>query len=123
MEHTIPLCEVEEHHTAITKEIESQMPDDGFFMGLADCFKVFGDPTRLKILLSLDRGELCVCDLVDLIGMTKSAISHQLASLRAAHLVKYRRDGKNIFYSLDDDHVHSIIACAADHLRESHHSH
>ncbi len=118
MTHHAPVCMEEEHHTSVTKEIESQLPNDTFFMGLADCFKVFGDPTRLKILMALDQGELCVCDLVDLLGMTKSAISHQLSSLRAARLVKYRREGKNVFYSLDDDHVHSIIACAAQHLDE-----
>ena len=115
----VPVCEAEEHHTSATKAIASTLPSDHFFMDLADCFKVFGDPTRLKILLALDQGELCVCDLVDLIGMTKSAISHQLSSLRAARLVKYRREGKNVFYSLDDDHVHRIIACAAQHLNEN----
>ena len=121
MTHMAPVCSCEEHHTSLTKEIQGNLPADSFFMGLADCFKVFGDPTRLKILMALDQGELCVCDLVDLIGMTKSAISHQLSSLRAARLVKYRREGKNIFYSLDDAHIHSIIACAAEHLSEGRH--
>ena len=114
----VPVCETEEHHHTVTKEIASVLPSEHFFMDLAECFKVFGDPTRLKILLALDARELCVCDLADLLEMTKSAISHQLSSLRAARLVKYRREGKNVFYSLDDNHVHSIIACATQHLEE-----
>ncbi len=85
----------------------------------ADFFRVFGDPTRLSILLALDHHtELCVCDLSRTVGMSKSAVSHQLAALRASRLVTYRREGKHIYYRLADDHVRLIIECAFDHIRE-----
>jgi ArsR family transcriptional regulator len=118
MEEREPMCAEEHHHTALTERVRRQLPDDAFTVRLSEFFKIFGDSTRLRILAALDRTELCVCDLADLIGMTKSAVSHQLAALRAAHLVTYRRDGKNIYYALADDHVRSIIECAEEHLRE-----
>lgn len=85
---------------------------------LADLFKLFGDSTRLQILNSLNREELCVCDIADELGMTKSAVSHQLKALRVSNLVKSRREGQNIFYSLADSHVEKIIAMGLEHIRE-----
>jgi DNA-binding transcriptional ArsR family regulator len=85
---------------------------------LAGVFKVLGDSTRLRILLALCRSELCVCDLTRVLEMNASAVSHQLRLLRAAKLVKYRREGKNVFYSLDDQHVRTLLAQALEHVQE-----
>ncbi|MBQ6568773.1 MAG: helix-turn-helix transcriptional regulator [Clostridia bacterium] len=85
---------------------------------IADLFKVFGDSTRVKILWALDESELCVCDIAAALGMTKSAVSHQLRFLRDADLVKNRREGKSIFYSLADDHVKQIFEMAVEHIYE-----
>ena len=92
------------------------MPTENEISALSEFFKILGDPTRMKILWALDGAELCVCDLAVELNMTKSAISHQLNSLRAAKLVKYRRDGKNVYYNLDDEHVNEIIEVALDHI-------
>lgn len=92
------------------------MPTENEITSLSDFFKILGDPTRMKILWALDGTELCVCDLAVELNMTKSAISHQLNSLRAAKLVKFRKEGKNVFYSLDDEHVNQIIEVALDHI-------
>ncbi len=111
-------CEEPHQHTELTARIRADLPCETELLNLAEFFRVFGDPTRLRILLALDRGDLCVCDLSDIVGMSKSAVSHQLAALRAAHLVTYRREGKNIRYRLADHHVRHIIECALDHIRE-----
>ncbi|MBG0777982.1 MAG: helix-turn-helix transcriptional regulator [Desulfovibrionaceae bacterium] len=84
----------------------------------AALFKVLGDATRMRILLALAREELCVCDLSELLAMTQSAISHQLRVLRAARIVRSRRDGKMVFYALDDAHIERLVAAALDHVRE-----
>ncbi|HHW91369.1 MAG TPA: helix-turn-helix transcriptional regulator [Firmicutes bacterium] len=86
---------------------------------LAETFKVLGDPTRIKILSALSEEELCVCDLSAVLDMSVSAISHQLRVLKGARLVKYRREGKNIFYSLDDEHVISLFRLALEHVRHN----
>lgn len=86
---------------------------------LSGLFKILGDPTRIRIMWALEQSELCVCDLTATLDMTKSAISHQLNTLRQARLVKFRREGKNVFYSLDDQHVNSIIEMARTHLQHS----
>ena len=85
---------------------------------LADLFKVFGDPTRIRILYALSGQELCVCDIADVLDMTQSAISHQLRVLKQSRLVKFRRDGKTVFYSLSDDHVYTILRQGMDHVLE-----
>lgn len=113
-----PVCCEEHHHPSVTEAVRPTMPSEHTLLRLSEFFKVFGDPTRLRLLTALDRRELCVCDLADLIGMTKSAVSHQLAALRAAHLVTYRREGKNVYYALADEHVRLIIECADEHLSE-----
>lgn len=119
MDTDTPVCAEAHHHAPLLAALRAEMPGDPFLLSLADFFKVFGDATRVKLLLLLDRADLCVCDLADLLGMTKSAVSHQLSALRAAHLVSFRREGKNVRYALADDHVRKIIECAAEHLCEA----
>ncbi len=98
--------------------IELKVPSDDEIIDLSELFKVFGDFTRAKILCCLSQKELCVLDISSLINMSKSAVSHQLRILRQAHLVKTRRQGKEIYYSLDDDHVEKIISIGLDHINE-----
>ena len=89
-----------------------------WFYDLAELFKVFGDSTRIKLLYALFEAELCVCDISKLLGLTQSAVSHQLRVLKNSRLVKFRRDGKTVFYSLADDHVRKIIAQGMEHINE-----
>ena len=98
--------------------MKGQMPEEEVLYDLADFFKVFGDSTRIKILYALVSSELCVQELAELLDMNQSAISHQLRILKQAHVVKYRKDGKFTFYSLDDDHVTQIVAQGMAHLSE-----
>ncbi len=98
--------------------VKKKMPEDNDLYDVSDFFKVLGDSTRSKIIWALDEHEMCVCDLAVLLGMTKSAISHQLRALREANLVVNRRDGKNVFYSLADDHVKQIFEKGLEHIRE-----
>ena len=105
-------------HAALLKHIKADMPSDELLQDLGDLFKIFGDTTRIKIMYALYEDEMCVCAIADLLGMTQSAISHQLKVLKAANLVESRRDGKTIYYSLADDHVKSIIAQGYEHLTE-----
>ncbi|MCA5960601.1 metalloregulator ArsR/SmtB family transcription factor [Blautia sp. RD014234] len=86
--------------------------------GLADLFKVFGDPTRIRILYALSAGELCVCDIASVLNMTQSAISHQLRVLKQIKLVKFRREGKTVYYSLADAHVETILSQGLEHVQE-----
>ena len=94
------------------------MPDEDILYDLTELFRLFGDSTRLRILYVLFESELCVCDIAVLLGLTQSAISHQLRALKSARLVKSRREGKTVFYSLADDHVKTIINQGLDHVRE-----
>ena len=94
------------------------LPDEELLYDLADLFKVFGDTTRIKILYALMGRELCVADIAELIGATQSAVSHQLRTLKQAHLVKFQRDGKNVNYSLSDDHVYTMLAQGMTHICE-----
>ena len=94
------------------------MPDDGLLSDLADFYKVFGDATRVKILCVLLESEMCVCDLAELLGMTQSAISHQLRILKQMKLVKNRREGKTVYYSLADGHIQTIISQGMEHIQE-----
>jgi len=98
--------------------IREQMPPEEALYDLADFFKVFGDSTRIKILYALFSAEMCVQDLADMLSMNQSAISHQLRILKQAHVVKYRKEGKFTFYSLDDDHVTQIVSQGISHLSE-----
>lgn len=106
------------NHEKILEKVRSQMPMDEFLSDVSDLFKLFGDNTRLKILYSLFESELCVCAIAELLGMTQSAISHQLKVLRTNNLVASRREGKTIYYFLADDHVRTIMAQGCEHLME-----
>jgi len=112
-------CDCDVIHADIVDSVKKKMPDEDELSDLSDFFKVLGDSTRAKIMCALDESEMCVCDLAVLLNMTKSAISHQLSSLKRANLVKYRKDGKIVFYSLTDDHVKEIFEKGLEHLREN----
>ena len=113
------ICACDVVHEEAVNFAKEALPTISLVEGLSGFFKILGDPTRIRIMCALDRSELCVCDLCAVLGMTKSAVSHQLNTLRAAQLVKYRRDGKNVYYSLDDQHVTDIVERAMEHLRHS----
>lgn len=106
-------------HEQTVARVLSQMPRDEQLYDLAELFKMFGDSTRIKILYALFEAELCVCDIAQLLGLTQSAVSHQLRVLKSSRLVKPRKEGKSVFYSLADDHVRRIIAQGMDHICES----
>ena len=105
-------------HQDAVNEVLGGMPSDETLYDLAELFKAFGDSTRIKILYALFEAELCVCDISRLLGLTQSAVSHQLRVLKGSRLVKFRREGKAVFYSLDDDHVRKIIGQGMEHIRE-----
>ena len=105
-------------HQSVVDRVLGGMPDDETLYDLAELFKVFGDSTRIRILYALFEAELCVCDISKLLGLTQSAVSHQLRVLKGSRLVKFRRDGKTVFYSLADGHVRKIIAQGMDHINE-----
>lgn len=105
-------------HKELLKTVNEQMPDETVLYDLSELFKVFGDSTRIRILFVLFECEVCVCDLAEALNMTQSAISHQLKILKQSKLVKSRRDGKQVFYSLADEHVRTIIAQGVDHITE-----
>ena len=105
-------------HDDIVRQVKNKMPQEETLYDLAELFKVFGDSTRIKILWALDESEMCVCDIAFLLNMTQSAVSHQLRVLKQADLVKNRRDGKNVFYSLDDEHVKQIFNQGLIHISE-----
>ncbi len=111
-------CEDEVVHTNAIERVRAAMPDEDTLYETAELFKVFGDSTRTRILSALFVEELCVCDIAELLSMTKSAVSHQLRILRQTKVVKSRRSGKEIFYSLDDDHIAEIYGMAIEHLKE-----
>mgnify|MGYP000712577690 CR=1 FL=1 len=118
MDAEIERCEFIHAHEEIVNKVNSEMPDDEILYDLAELFKIFGDSTRIKILYVLFESEMCVCDIAQLLNMTQSAISHQLRILKQSQLVKSRRDGKSVFYSLADDHVYRIINQGFEHIKE-----
>ena len=105
-------------HKETVDKVNSDMPDEELLYDLAELYKVFGDSTRIRILYVLFEAEMCVCDIAQVLSMTTSAISHQLKVLKQAHLVKYRREGKTVFYSLSGDHVRSILDQGLEHISE-----
>ena len=105
-------------HNGILNAVRSGLPAEELLCDLADLFKLFGDTTRMRILFSLFESELCVCAIAELLSMTQSAISHQLQVLKKSKLVKYRREGKTVFYSLADSHVRTILGQGMDHITE-----
>ena len=98
--------------------VAEELPDEEILYDLADLFKVFADTTRIKILYALMGRDLCVADIAELVGATQSAVSHQLRTLKSARLVKFQRDGKNVIYSLADDHVYTVLAQGMNHICE-----
>lgn len=117
MEHPITCQECHVHKDLLEKSARL-MPDDDALFDLAEVFKVFGDSTRIRIMYSLQDTEMCVCDIAELLNVTQPAISHQLRLLKTHRLVKSRREGKSIFYSLDDEHVTSILIQGLQHINE-----
>ena len=114
----VETCEFMHVHEEIVQKVNREMPDEEILYDLAELFKIFGDSTRIKILYVLFESEMCVCAIAELLGMTQSAISHQLKILKDANLVANRREGKTIYYFLSDDHVRTIIAKGFEHLIE-----
>lgn len=114
-------CSCDVIHADVVEHVLPRMTDERTLYDLSDFFKMFGDSTRIKIMNALDLHEMCVCDLAALLGMTKSAISHQLRSLKEQNLVAFRRAGKVVYYSLADEHVRDIFEKGLEHLREAEH--
>ena len=114
----VPCCEENVVHSDLVKLVREKLPEESRMQDLAELFKIFGDTTRIRILFVLFEAEVCVCDLAETLGMTQSAISHQLKILKAAGLVRPRRRGKSVFYSLADSHVSTIMAQGWEHIEE-----
>lgn len=114
----IESCNCSIIHEDVINDVKHSIPEEEVLYDLAELFKVFGDSTRIKILCALFKAEMCVCDMAALFSMSQSAISHQLRVLKQARLVKYRRDGKVVYYSLDDEHVKAIFDQGLNHIIE-----
>lgn len=113
-----PVCDCEVIHADVVSSVAKEMSSKDEYIGLASLFKLFGDGTRVQILHALEQSEMCVCDIAALLGLTKSAVSHQLKALRLANLVKFRREAQTVYYSLADSHVKEILDKGFEHLRE-----
>ena len=113
-----PCCQEQQIHPEALEKVRSLLPPDERLYDLAELFKIFGDSTRLKILYALLEGELCVCDLAGLMAVSQSAVSHQLRVLKTSKLVKFRKEGKTVFYSLADEHVIRILSQGMEHIME-----
>ena len=112
------VCEVEFVHEDRVKSARKAIRDDETLISLKETFQILSDPTRLKIVMALAKEELCVCDIAALLGVTDSAISHQLRLLKHLRLVKYRKEGRMVYYSLDDEHIEDLIRVATRHISE-----
>lgn len=110
------ICDCSVIHQDVVDSTIEKMPDADTFNKIADFFKILGDTTRAKILFALDQNEMCVCDIANVLSMTKSSISHQLGTLRRSGIVKCRRQGKEVYYMLDDDHVKEVFEVAVEHI-------
>ena len=113
---TPAVCSCETVHQDVVRAVRQNLADEETYQELAMLFKLFGDTTRVRLLHALEQHEMCVCDLAALLGVTKSAVSHQLKSLRLARLVTFRRDGQNVYYALADDHVKKILDMGYEHI-------
>lgn len=113
-----PVCDCEVIHADVVNSVQEKMFPREEYNKLANLFKMFADGTRVQILWALEQSEMCVCDLAVLLGMTKSAISHQLKSLRLSNLVKFRKEGQVVYYSLADDHVKDMLSRGLEHINE-----
>lgn len=118
MKKSIPICEITTIHNDVIQKVKENMPSEEKLYDLGDFFKLLGDSTRIKILSALSHSEMCVCDIAALLEMTQSAISHQLRVLKQGRLVKHRKDGKSVYYSLDDEHVKHIVEQGLTHILE-----
>ena len=116
--YNVECCDFIHAHEDIVEKVRSTMPEEDTLYDLTELFRIFADSTRVRILYVLEESEMCVCDLAALLGMTQSAISHQLRALKNARLVKARRDGKTVFYSLADQHVKTILDQGLEHISE-----
>lgn len=105
-------------HEDVVKKVEEALPEDEILYDLAELFKAFGDSTRVKIICALFESDMCVCDLASILGVSQSAVSHQLRTLKAARLVKFRREGKVVYYSLEDEHIKHIFNEGFKHITE-----
>ncbi len=110
------ICDCNIIHQEIVDKTLKQMPEQDLFNKLAEFFKILGDTTRVKILYALDKNEMCVCDIANVLGMTKSSISHQLGTLRRCGIVKCRKIGKEVYYMLDDEHVKQVFEIGSEHI-------
>lgn len=117
-ENESPCCEYHHEHPMLVEDVHLAMPQDEEMLRVSELFKVLGDGTRMRILFVLLASEMCVCDLSETLNMSVSAVSHQLRILRQAHLVRYRRMGKTVFYALADNHVKTLLSQGLDHVRE-----
>lgn len=113
-----PFCDCEVIHEEVVDNVRKKMESKDSYIELASLFKLFGDGTRVQILHALEQSEMCVCDIASLLGLTKSAVSHQLKALRLANLVKFRREAQTVYYSLADSHVKTIIDIGFEHIME-----
>lgn len=118
LKNEIESCEITKTHKDIIDKVKQLLPEEEKLYDLAELFKVFGDSTRIKIICVLFESEMCVCDISAILGMSQSAVSHQLRVLKQSKLVKYRKDGKIVYYSLDDEHVKAIFNKGLEHIEE-----
>ncbi|QCX34184.1 helix-turn-helix transcriptional regulator [Caloramator sp. E03] len=118
METKIETCSCNIIHEDVVCKVKEKMPNEETLYDLAEFFKVFGDSTRIKIMCALFEEEMCVCDIAALLNMTQSAVSHQLRVLKQSRLVKYRKEGKVVYYSLDDEHIKDIFKEGLEHINE-----
>ena len=114
----LEICDCNVIHMDVVEKVKKQLPDEEPIYEVADLFKVFGDSTRARIICALSISELCVCDLSALLDMSQSAVSHQLRTLKSARIVKNRRSGKVVYYSLDDEHIKELFHVAFEHVME-----
>ena len=110
------ICDCNIIHQDVVDKTLSKMPKQELFNKLAEFFKIIGDTTRTKILFALDQNEMCVCDIANVLGMSKSSISHQLSMLRKSGIVKYRKEGKEVYYTLDDEHIQKVFEVGIEHI-------
>lgn len=110
------VCDCNIIHQDIVEKTRKAMPEEDIFNKLAEFFKIIGDTTRTKILFALDQNEMCVCDIANVLGMSKSSISHQLGTLRRMGIVKCRKEGKEVYYMLDDEHVQKVFEIGIEHI-------
>lgn len=113
---TAEMCDCNVIHENVVEDVKSKMLDNKFISEISIFFKILGDNTRVKILFALDHNEMCVCDIANVLNMTKSSISHQLSYLKDLNIVKSRKSGKEVYYSLDDEHVKEVFEVAISHI-------